>query len=570
MLPKGLNWTRFRNPASLGWRLGLTMVLSLAPLGFLSYAQLEAKFRQVDAATLAAIDALSRDAVRGQIDLIQHAQTLSEAMATQIALSAPDDALCNQLIEGASRSIPQAALVAYVPLTGVMRCASAGRTGVFTDDPLFRQLTEKPEPTTAFNPKGPVTGVAIIATSHPVLEPESQSQRGIVVVSLPYSLVSMPSYQSDKGPWKASSIIAFTADGELLGPASQTEDLNGFLPKGRDWSTLADTVRRPEFFVDEAGNRKIVSVSPLGHGLSVMAIWNREPQPFLSTVAPYLTPVLTWLAALGVAIMASERLVVRHIRALADTMRAYRKTRRHEPPQEIAAAPQEIRDLNDTYLDMVLTISKEEAELQTLLEEKGALVKEVHHRSGNSLQIISSVIRMYRRETDDPTMRMVLDGLVNRVLALSSTHTSLYSLAGQRNVPAHKILADVVGRLKSLHGMSALKAEKDLRPMELPSEAAIPLSLALSEILSVHFAQNRTRPSDLRIALERIDGGECRLAVAGPALETFSAGPAKGLGVLPKRMLSHYATQLGGRVEVSEPGPRQTISVVFPDPSPLA
>ena len=101
--------------------------------------------------------------------------------------------------------------------------------------------------------------------------------------------------------------------------------------------------------------------------------------------------------------------------------------------------PAEIQRLHSVYEDLIRTIEQEEAELQNLIVDKDVLLREVNHRSGNSLQIIASVMRMYRRETADDEVRTILDGLINRVIALSSTHTSLYSMTGRRDVPMDEI-----------------------------------------------------------------------------------------------------------------------------------
>ena len=148
---------------------------------------------------------------------------------------------------------------------------------------------------------------------------------------------------------------------------------------------------------------------------------------------------------------------------------------------DINAAPTEIQRLHAVYLDLIRTIEQEEADLQNLLVDKDILIREVNHRSGNSLQIIASIMRMYRRETTDQKLRAVLDGLINRVITLSSTHTSLYALSGQRDVAMDVVLANVVKRLKEIHGVALGVASKRLQPIRMEAQAAVPLALALAE-----------------------------------------------------------------------------------------
>lgn len=97
-------------------------------------------------------------------------------------------------------------------------------------------------------------------------------------------------------------------------------------------------------------------------------------------------------------------------------------------------------------------------------------------------------MRMYRRETTDQELRAVLDGLINRVIALSSTHTSLYALSGQRDVAMDVVLANVVKRLKEIHGVALGVASKRLQPIRMEAQAAIPLALALAEAVGCYFS----------------------------------------------------------------------------------
>jgi hypothetical protein len=232
-----------------------------------------------------------------------------------------------------------------------------------------------------------------------------------------------------------------------------------------------------------------------------MSYWQQA-----SAFTPYLLPVLTWIAALAVAGFASSRLVVRHVRALARTMGNYVSTRQRLMIPELSGAPTEIRRLHAAYEGLIRTIEQEEADLQNLLVDKDLLIREVNHRSGNSLQIIASIMRMYRREASDPKLRAVLDGLINRVIALSSTHTSLYTLSGQRDVAIDVVLLNVVKRLKEIHGVALGVATKRLQPIRMEAQAAVPLALALAEAVGCYFSLPGLGRDAVTVDLTESDG----------------------------------------------------------------
>ena len=172
-------------------------------------------------------------------------------------------------------------------------------------------------------------------------------------------------------------------------------------------------------------------------------------------------------------------------------------------------------------------------------------------------------MRMYRRESGDPALRGVLDGLINRVIALSSTHTSLYGLDGRRDVPMDEVLNAVIRRLKEIHGIALGSARKNFQPIPLPAQTAIPLALALAETVSCHFAARQGMERGIDVALEEI-GPEIRLTVEGPDVPEFRPETTHGLASLPRRMLVQFAAQLGGRVMTGIRGDRSIIELNFP------
>lgn len=551
--------------SSLGFRLGATLVVALLPLGLLSIVQTKANQAQVTDATLNGVAGASVAAVQPQVKLIRSAQTTARVLAATLTAQLPEGADCVRMMMAAREAIPEATLVAFVPMSGLMTCASNGKTFDFAGNPQFARITARAEPALIYNPRGPVSGTAIVAAGHPVFAGRGGAQVGVVTISLPYTSVEPAEYVDELTRWHPTELVSFTDQGEVLVTSNDHDLPDRLLPKGDDWRTIGRLVGRPEFFRGEEGNWKILSVTPLTEGLSLLSMWEQDGSGrwLAASLSPYVLPVLTWGVALLAAAVASGRLVVRHVRELASAMSAFRAGRKRESVRHIKDAPLELRQLNDVYEEMVRTIDADDRKMQDLLAEKDALLKEVNHRSGNSLQIIASIMRMYRRESADPAVREVLDGLIMRVMALSSTHTSLYSLAGQDQVPMDEILASVTRRLKDIHGIEAGSARKSFDPIRMPSETAIPLALALAEVLSAHFSLTYKQPVPLDIALKDL-GPEVRLRVVGPVVQEFLPETMTGPKALPQRMLAHYAAQVGGRRNIRIEGAHSVVELIVP------
>lgn len=550
--------------STLGFRLGSTLVFALLPLGILSIVQAQSAQREIELSTLEGVGGASLKAVQPQIDLIRNAQISARVLAAALSFALREGGECVGRVKAVARTIPEAALVAYIPLTGLMTCSSNDRVHDFSQDPIFHRLTAKPLPSIVYNPMGPVSGTAVVGIGHPVFN-EDGFQVGIIAVSLPYLAVAPQDYSDDVALWQPSYLATFASDGTLLISSNAEITPAEAVPQGYP---LADLTKRAGIatYHDDTSGRSIVSVTSVADDLFLLAVWQRGTDGFWTqtgALAPYLLPVLTWIAALVAAAWASGHLVVRHVRSLSRSMSDFMANRTQVAVPDVDEAPTEIQRLHTVYGEMIRTIERDEAELQNLLVDKDVLLREVNHRSGNSLQIIASVMRMYRRETQDDSLRGVLDSLINRVIALSSTHTSLYSMSGRGDVPIDEILSSVIRRLKEIHGVALGVATKQLQPIRMSAEAAIPLALALAETVSCLFTSRSVATEGVDIILMEQDG-QIRLTVTGPAVHEFQPETTTGLAALPRRMLVQFAAQLRGQITIQIEDRRSVVTLDFP------
>lgn len=550
--------------STLGFRLGSTLVLALMPLGVLSVVQTQSAQNETVNSTLEGVAGASLKAVQEQIDLINDARISARVMAAALSIALSESGSCSDRAKAVSNGLPSAVLVAYLPMSGLMSCSSTGKVHDFSASPHFRTAISRPEPMVMYNPHGAVSDTAIVAVTHPVFDRKG-AQTGIVSISLPYFSVAPQAYADPVALWQPTYLATIRGDGTLLIGSDPGRDLGSALPPGVTAASLAERAGKPALLRDKDATR-ILSVTPVARDLFLLSIWQRESAGLLSPaswVAPYLLPVLTWLAALVAASFASSRLVVRHVRALSRSMSDYMATRSRIMVPDITDAPAEIQRLHTVYELLIRTIEQEEAELQNLIVDKDVLLREVNHRNGNSLQIIASVMRMYRRESRDEEVRAILDGLINRVIALSSTHSSLYSMTGRRDVPMDEILYGVVRRLKDIHGVAPGVARKHFDPVRMPVEAAVPLAMALAEIIGCHFHARSVASEGVDISL--LDSGEeiC-LKVEGPNVPEFLPETMTGFAALPRRMLLQFVAQLRGKVAIRSEDARSVIEVTFP------
>ncbi|MDZ8188065.1 MAG: PAS domain S-box protein [Nostoc sp. ChiSLP02] len=152
---------------------------------------------------------------------------------------------------------------------------------------------------------------------------------------------------------------------------------------------------------------------------------------------------------------------------------------------------------------------KAEIKLRSALAEKEVLLKEVHHRVKNNLQIVSSLLQLQSHTLTDPEVIKVLRESQNRIDSISLIHKNLYISAniGQIDVGdyIHNLATNLLISYQIVPGRITL--ETDLDSVSLNLDQAIACGLVINELISnaLKHAFPNQQPGTIRIALRNID-----------------------------------------------------------------
>ena len=130
-----------------------------------------------------------------------------------------------------------------------------------------------------------------------------------------------------------------------------------------------------------------------------------------------------------------------------------------------------------------------EEKLIASLQEKETLIREIHHRVKNNLQIISGLLYMTRKRTPDSATNSILTDMMMKIKTMAQIHTRLYESKQFDKINMGSQIRDQVADLSSIYGRSGaeIQSEIDAEEIYLPVDQAIPCALVINEVLSNAF-----------------------------------------------------------------------------------
>src|SRR5690606_30422802 len=261
-----------------------------------------------------------------------------------------------------------------------------------------------------------------------------------------------------------------------------------------------------------------------------------------------MLPLAAWLTAFAAAMLASERIVIRWLDYLDRIAAIYARGRYTIRPVQAENAPLEIRHLARTMDELAENITRRDAALTEALHEKDALLREIHHRVKNNLQIISSLLSMQQRVVEDPAARAALGDTRQRISALALIYRILYQSEHVREADSETLLRELVGQLiagEAVRGpLVTTTIEAD--PLVIDPDKLAPLALWVVEAVSN--AQKHAfagRGGDLQVRF-RVPGGTSGVEVQGGGPGVADAAAA-GVG---RPVMIAVAKQLRGEAEI--------------------
>lgn len=203
-----------------------------------------------------------------------------------------------------------------------------------------------------------------------------------------------------------------------------------------------------------------------------------------------------------------------------------------------------------------------ENELRDANARLEALLGEVHHRVGNSLQLVSSLVTLQARRTEDAGARAALEETQGRIHAVAQVHHRLYTSRSTEAIELDAYLDTLLGGLRSTLGP---QVELTLRadPVVVRPDQAVSVGVIVTELVSnaAKYAFAPGASGRIDVAVRGNDGGGFTVEVGDDGRGFDPSAPAQGtglgmsiIGAMARSLrseLTHLPAERGSRMAIA-------------------
>jgi two-component sensor histidine kinase/ligand-binding sensor domain-containing protein len=208
--------------------------------------------------------------------------------------------------------------------------------------------------------------------------------------------------------------------------------------------------------------------------------------------------------------------------------------------------------LEQTVSERTTQLKQSLSEQAELLSEKDVLMKEIHHRVKNNLQVISGLLELQSKTVNDDAAKDALMEGRNRVRSIALIHQNLYQVENLSSIELKRFVNDLCRQIESVYKkQNKITMNIKVPELYLDIDSAVPLGLIMNELLSNSFkyAFDNVTEGEIDLEIRVVEEGKYELVYSdnGPGLPVnFDLATAKTLGM---QLIHDLSRQIGGRVK---------------------
>ncbi len=204
-----------------------------------------------------------------------------------------------------------------------------------------------------------------------------------------------------------------------------------------------------------------------------------------------------------------------------------------------------------------------EEKIRSSLREKEVLLKEIHHRVKNNLQVVSSLLNLQSRSISDEQARRFFKESQHRVHSMALIHEQLYESGDLSRIDFPTYIGQLVAYLFRAYGVSTSRVRMKTRIEDLRFEVdmAVPCGLIVNELVSnsLKYAFPDGRQGEIHIDFKKGPGERATMVVGDDGIGFPPGVSLLNTRTLGLRLVRSLAQQLGGEAELENRSGAQVV-----------
>lgn len=265
------------------------------------------------------------------------------------------------------------------------------------------------------------------------------------------------------------------------------------------------------------------------------------------------------LAGMGIMVLGANRAVAQPVKVLTQAVRRWReRDGEHFDPSRLGDPPAEIAELSRAFSDTSAELADRERELRGALAHQDTLMREIHHRVKNNLQIVASLLNLQASRIREPTARAEFQSARDRVRALATLHRHLYADSDLHSIRMRGFLTELCEPLFQAAGETPnerIGLYIEAPDVLMSGDQATPLALIVTESVSnaLRHGFPDGRSGRISVCLTVVDQ-QATLSVAHEGISAPPASASEPRGGLGLQLMHGFARQLGGTLLIEDLG----------------
>ena len=248
--------------------------------------------------------------------------------------------------------------------------------------------------------------------------------------------------------------------------------------------------------------------------------------------------------------------------------------RRQHPDELLKERVAELKTINEQLQTEIAERKRAEEEIKASLKEKEVLLKEIHHRVKNDLQVVSSLLYLQSEHIKDEQSLATIRESQSRIKSMALVHEQLYQSKGLARVDFAEYIQNLATYLFRSYGVNpdAITLKINADDVSLGIDTAIPCGLIISELVSNSLKHafpagkaGGDRESEIRINLHADDDNKLTLIVSDNGVGLPRDLDFRNTESFGMHLVNTLTRQLEGTIELDRSG-GTAFEITFAEP----